>query len=155
MIKPEFPFRGNQLILSSDRIMLHTKSDAIFLFGSAAVSLSSLQTINLDAKEKVLIDSPKIELGPKSMEEEQGIQPVTKALELTVILLQLLQKLELAGSFMAQAAAGKNATPELAASMQALSLAGKTIGEESSRLINVLGITPETNPIMSKVTYTR
>jgi len=155
MIKPEFPFRGNQLILSSDRIMLHTKSDAIFLFGSAAVSLSSLQTINLDAKEKVLIDSPKIELGPKSMEEEQGIQPVTKALELTVILLQLLQKIESAGILMAQAAAGAPATPELGASMLALSKAGEILAGESTRLINVLGITPETNPIMSKVTYTR
>jgi hypothetical protein len=152
MIKPEFPFKGNQLILSSDRIMLHTKSDAIFLFGAGAVALSSLQTINLDAKEKVLIDSPKIELGSKAIDEGE---PITKALELTIILLQLLQKLESAGTLLAQSAAGNNATPELGASMQAIALAGKTLGTEASRLINVLGITPETNPIMSSVTYTR
>ena len=66
MFKPVFPYKGNQLILTSDRVTLHSKTDAIFLFGKEAVSLSSVKTINLDSKEKILLDSKIIELGPKA-----------------------------------------------------------------------------------------
>lgn len=73
MFVPQFPYKGNQIILSSDRITLHSKTDAIFLFGKQAVSLSSPQTINLDASQKVLIDSPKIELGHKAELEGEPV----------------------------------------------------------------------------------
>ena len=56
--KLEFPFTGPQVILSSDRILLHSKKDAIILAGKRAVSLCSTETINLDAKEKIILDSP-------------------------------------------------------------------------------------------------
>ena len=54
--KLEFPFTGPQVILSSDRILLHSKKDAIILAGKRAVSLCSTETINLDAKEKIILD---------------------------------------------------------------------------------------------------
>lgn len=146
MLKPQFPYLDNQLILSSNRIMLHSKSDAIFLFGKGAVSLSSPGTINLDSNEKVLIDSPKIELGKKA--EEDG-DPVVKGLELTVILNQLLFQLQNASMLMAQASES-----DTGASMQAIASAGQIINAESARLINVLGLTPDTNPILSKTTFT-
>jgi len=63
MFKPVFPYKGNQLILTSDRVTLHSKSDAIFLFGKQAVSLSSTKTINLDANEGIKLYTPIIELG--------------------------------------------------------------------------------------------
>lgn len=66
MFNPKFPYDGNQLILTSDRIMAHSKNDGIFLFGNKMVALSSIQTINLDADEKILLDCPKIELGGKA-----------------------------------------------------------------------------------------
>lgn len=69
MFKPEFPYKKNQLILSSDRVTLHSKTDAIFLFGKQAVALSSVKTINLDANEKVLVYSPIIELGNKAQQD--------------------------------------------------------------------------------------
>lgn len=86
MYSPQFPYKGNQVILSSDRVMLHSKNDAIFIFGKQAVSLSSPQTINLDATQKVLIDSPKIELGHKA--EVDG-EPVVLGDRLNNILLDL------------------------------------------------------------------
>jgi hypothetical protein len=73
MYIPEFPYKNNQIILSSDRVMLHSKNDSIFLFGKKAVSLSSPETINLDASKKVLIDSPKIELGHKAEKEGEPV----------------------------------------------------------------------------------
>ena len=53
--KLEFPFTGPQVILSSDRILLHSKKDAIILAGKRAVSLCSTETI--------ILDSDVIELG--------------------------------------------------------------------------------------------
>ena len=57
MFNPKFPYDGNQLILTSDRIMAHSKNDGIFLFGNKMIALSSIQTINLDANEKILLDN--------------------------------------------------------------------------------------------------
>lgn len=146
MLKPQFPYLDNQLILSSDRIVLYSKSDAIFLFGKGAVSLSSPQTINLDSNEKVLIDSPKIELGKKA--EADG-NPVILGTELTLVLRQLLGQLQNASMLMAQVSES-----DIGASMQAIASAGQIINAESARLVNVLGLTPETNPILSKTTFT-
>jgi hypothetical protein len=63
MYVPEFPYTGNQAIIKSDRVILMGDKDAVFIFGNQAIGLSSRHTINLDAKEKVTISSPKIELG--------------------------------------------------------------------------------------------
>ncbi len=147
MLSPEFPFKDNQIILSSDRVMIHSKSDAIFLFGKGAVSLSSPQTINLDSNEKVLIDSPKIELGNRA--EELG-EPVVKGVELTIILQQMMTALTNAGVLLSQVS-----DSEPGASAQAISSAGQIISEETTRLISVLGLSPQTSPILSNVTYTR
>lgn len=146
MLKPKFPYLNNQLILSSDRVLLHSKTDAIFLFGKAAISLSSPATINLDSSEKVLIDAPKIELGRKA--ESDG-NPIVKGTELTLILRQLLQQLQNASMLMAQVSES-----DLGASMQAIASAGQIINAETARITNVLGLTPETNPILSKTTFT-
>ena len=61
--KLQFPFTGPQVILSSDRILLHSKKDAVIIAGKRAVSLCSTETINLDAKEKIILDSDIVELG--------------------------------------------------------------------------------------------
>ena len=63
LTKLEFPYSGAQVILSSDRVLLHSKKDTIILAGKRAVSLCSTETINLDAKEKIIIDCDVIELG--------------------------------------------------------------------------------------------
>lgn len=144
MLSPKFPYLENQIILSSDRIMLHSKKDAIFLFGRAAVSLSSPATINLDSKESVLINSPKILLGDKA---DSAGSPVVLGIELTLILIELLSEITLAGMLMAQ-----SSESNVPASMQAIAAAGQALAKEAARITNVLGLTPETNPIMSKVT---
>ena len=63
LTKLEFPYKNGQIILSSDRVMLHSRKDAIILAGKRAVSLCSTETINLDAKEKIVLDSDIVELG--------------------------------------------------------------------------------------------
>lgn len=60
---PEFPYKGNQVIISSGRVLLHSKDDSIFLFGKKAVSLSSPGVFTVDAESGVTINAPVIELG--------------------------------------------------------------------------------------------
>ena len=69
MLNPKFPFDGDQIILTSDRVMLHSKNDGVFLFGKGTVGLSSPSTINLDSREAVLVYSPKIKLGSRATEQ--------------------------------------------------------------------------------------
>ena len=145
MYKPAFPFKGKQIILSSDRVLLHSKSDSVFLFGSEAVGLSSTKTINLDAYEKVLIDAPKIELG---REAETLGQPVVLGNALNNQLILLLQNVMEAACLLAQASES-----DLGASMEYIRDAGLKLDNEASRLYLVL--TSPGNPILSKTTFTR
>lgn len=63
MYKPVFPYLGPQVIISSGRVVNHSKDDMIFLFGKKGIGLSTPATVNFDVSERVIIASPKIELG--------------------------------------------------------------------------------------------
>ena len=142
MYSPQFPYKGNQVILSSDRVMLHSKNDAIFIFGKQAVSLSSPQTINLDATQKVLIDSPKIELGHKA--EIDG-DPLVLGKKLNGILSAILLSL-LQSSVLLKQVSETN----LGASME-------SIRDAADILYNIsedLKIAIDNNYILSKNTFT-
>lgn len=151
MLNPQFPYKGNQLILSSDRVLLHSKEDAVFIFGKAAIGLSSTQTINLDANEKVLIACDKIELGYKA--ESQG-QPVVLGNELNRQLINLLIELSIAGDQLQLAN-----TTNLGLAMIAIHSAGEKISAACRSLKTLLQKTDESgkpdSPILSKNTFTR
>lgn len=145
IFEPKFPYKGNQIILSSERVMLHAKSDAIFLFGKQAVSLSSTKTINLDAFEKVLIDCEIIELGHNAQAlGEPLILGKTFNRQLSVF----LDRIASAGTLLANVS-----ETDLGASMQYIASAGQKINEEATRLGDLVR-----NPdsiILSKNTFTR
>jgi hypothetical protein len=145
IFEPKFPYKGNQLILSSDRVILHSKSDAIFLFGKQAVSLSSTKTINLDAFDKVLIDCKIIELGSKAQTlGEPLILGKTFAIQMAVF----LDRIAAAGTLLANVS-----ETNLGASMQYIAMAGQKINDEATRLGDLVR-----NPdsiILSKNTFTR
>lgn len=63
MYTPQFPYTGNQAIISSGRVTIHSSDDFIFLFGKKGVAISSPATFTVDANERTIIASPKIELG--------------------------------------------------------------------------------------------
>lgn len=63
MYIPQFPYLGNQVIISSGRVTHHSYDDFIFLFGKKGVSISSPATFTVDANERTIIASPKVELG--------------------------------------------------------------------------------------------
>ncbi len=68
MHKPEFPYLGNQVIISSGRVTAHSKDDMIFLFGKKGIGLSTPATLNLDVGEGIVIASPYIQLGYQATE---------------------------------------------------------------------------------------
>ena len=61
--KPEFPYRGNQIIIDSGRVLLNSKEDSTFIVGKKAVGISSGGTVNIDSNGKCIINSPQIDLG--------------------------------------------------------------------------------------------
>ena len=144
MIIPEFPYKGNQIILTSDRVTLHSKKDGVFLFGKATVGLSSVGTINLDSKEKVLIDAPKIELGNKA---EQFGEPVPLGNSLQSVLTDMNDVLNLLSNAMSKA----NGTDDTST---ALSLATIQVAGSTS-LITIRNIQSRLQNILSQTTYTK
>lgn len=73
MLNPQFPYKGNQVMISSGRVTIHSKSDAIFLFGKQGVGISTPATFNVDAPEKTIINSNIIELGLRAKDEGQPV----------------------------------------------------------------------------------
>lgn len=63
MYKPVFPYLGNQAIVSSGRVVIHSSDDFIFHFGKKGVAISSPASFTVDANEKTIITSPQIQLG--------------------------------------------------------------------------------------------
>jgi len=145
MFEPKFPYKGNQIIISSDRVLLHSKTDAIFLFGKEAVSLSSTKTINLDSVEGVKIDSPSIELGHEA--KTLG-EPVVLGRTLTQELKGLLDAIKSAGDNLKKASS-ENAT--MGATMQSISIAGALLSTAATTLNSRL----TGNSILSKNTFTK
>jgi hypothetical protein len=142
--KPDFPYKGEQIILSSDRVLLHSKNDSIFLFGKQAVSLSSTKTINLDATDKVLIYTNKIELGNEA--EALG-EPLVLGRTLNTQLIVFLSVLQTVGNQLANASESN-----LAATMTLITGAGTALAGEAERL---KGLLQGESQILSKKTYTR
>ena len=95
--KPEFPYLGEQIIINSGRVTLNSKDDSIFLFGKKAIGFSSAGTINFDADDKVIINSPQIYLGIDAKE------PLVKGQALENLLSDLLDSLNELGEKMMSA----------------------------------------------------
>lgn len=86
--QPDFPYRGKQIIIDSDRVTLNSKSDATFLVGKKAVSISSGGTINLDSDGKCIINSSAIDLGL------EAIHPVIHGDTFVTVFTAFLQALD-------------------------------------------------------------
>jgi hypothetical protein len=86
--KPDFPYLGEQIIITSGRVTLNSKDDSVFLFGKKAIGFSSAGTINFDSDDKVIINAPQIYLGLEAKE------PLVKGQALENLLLELLDSLE-------------------------------------------------------------
>jgi hypothetical protein len=85
--KPDFPYLGEQIIINSGRVILNSKDDSVFLFGKKAIGFSSAGTINFDADEAIIVNTPKLYLGIGATE------PLVKGTQLTIMLDDILDAL--------------------------------------------------------------
>lgn len=90
--KPVFPYLGEQIIINSGRVILNSKEDSVFLFGKKAIGFSSAGTINFDADESVIINTPKLYLGLGAEE------PLVKGTQLSIMLEDILDALNILSS---------------------------------------------------------
>jgi len=137
---PQFPYKGDQIILSADRVTIHSKNDAIFLFGKQAVGLSSVKTINLDANQEILLYCKKITLG------ENAKEPLILGKFFNDRLKLFVQEISTVSVLLAQCSES-----ELGTSMQAISSAGKKLNKACKIMLNVI----ENDSFLSKNTYTK
>ena len=86
--KPQFPYRGNQIIIDSDRVLVNSKEDSTFIIGKKAVGISTQGTFNVDSGGKTIINSPEIMLGLEAK------HPLIKGDTLLVILTTFLKVLD-------------------------------------------------------------
>ena len=91
--RPEFPYKGNQVMISSGRVQLHSKDDSIFLFGKRGVGISTNGILGVDAKEGVTLSAPIIELGVEAKNPAYG-QPIIKGNDFITQFSRLLQALD-------------------------------------------------------------
>jgi len=65
---PDFPYTGDQIIVTSGRVLFNAKDDSVFLFAKKSIGFSSAGTINFDSDDSCIINSPKIYLGLNATE---------------------------------------------------------------------------------------
>jgi len=88
---PQFPYNGNQIVFNSDRVLINSKNDSIFLFSNKVIGLSSNEGIHLNTEKNVIINSSNIQLGLNAEE------PLVKGNQLKNILETLFSNLENVG----------------------------------------------------------
>lgn len=140
MIKPEFPYKGNQVIITSERLIFHSRKDGIFLFGKATIGLSSVGTINMDSNEGIKINAPYIELGLNA-------QTLGESAVLGDTLTSILSNLNSALSLVANGLSKVDGSSEesVATSMSILSTVGDSLISATNNFSNRLdGITSDT-----------
>lgn len=93
MYTPQFPYLGNQAITTSGRVVIHSYDDFIFLFGKKGVAISSPATFTVDANERTIIASPKIELGYQAEAEGEPLLLGTTTVKQLSYLLDAIQNL--------------------------------------------------------------
>lgn len=137
-------YKDNQIILSSGRVLLHSKDDSTLIFGKKSIALSSLGTVNFDVTDRVLINSPKIELG-----YEAELQGESVLLGNSTVLL-LSRMIKMLGAL--SVAIGQLSQTELESSIPGIVKASKVIEQEFPQLV---AIANQSGSLLSQVTYTR
>ena len=142
MYKPEFPYKGNQVIISSGRVTNHSYDDFIFMFGKKGVSISSPATFTVDATESTSISSGFIELGLRAKLEGE---PILLGRKTAFQLGQLLDNLQALGNSLANISESG-----LAASLPQIIASAKILADTTPVIKKQLQ-----GPCLSKTTYTK
>jgi hypothetical protein len=126
--KYDFPYKGNQALICSDRVMLYSKKENVLLYSRQEVGISAIKTISIYSGENVIVNSPKITLG-----DEFATEAAMLGDTFTIQLTRLLENLKNAGNRLQGAS-----TTNPGAAAQSIRIAGKEIENASNVMINYL-----------------
>ena len=122
MYTPIFPYNKEQIILTSDRVVLNSKLDSIFLFADKVISLSSNEGVHINTDEGVYVNGKEIKLGLDAKE------PIVKGNELKNLLDNLLTTLSNVGILLSTATdSNGNPIPQVVT-------AGKSLQKSAQRI---------------------
>jgi hypothetical protein len=139
---PSHPkYIGNQIIVSSGRVTLHSKDDSTMIFGKKAIALSSLGSVNFDVTTKLIINSPKIILG---IDADITGEPVLLGKGTVLLISRLLDKLTVLGTALTQLS-----ETELEKAIPAISFASTELANLCPKL------RADLESLLSTVTYTK
>lgn len=137
MYKPLFPYDEDQILISSNRVSINSKTDSIFFFSSKIISLSSNEGIHINTDNKVVINSSNIYLGLNAVE------PLVKGNQLTNFHVRLINDLKNVGEQLSDAVDSNN-NP-----LPSVQTAGNILIKSSRRLNKLI------KSINSEVNYTK
>lgn len=84
-------YKGNQIIINSDRLVLNTKKESILISGKESIGLNA-KNVNIDADRYVGIDSDFIYLGEEAIKSEER-QPAVLGIENKKLLQEVIEML--------------------------------------------------------------
>ena len=124
--KPQFPYSGEQIILNSDRILINSKNDSIFLFSSKVISLSSNEGVHINTEKEFITNASKIKLGIDASE------PLVRGNKFKNMMNKLLSDLENVGEQLLIA------TDSNGNALSAVQTAGNSLIKSSKRIKTLL-----------------
>jgi len=134
---PEFPYRGDQAIINSGRVLFNAKDDSVLFFAKKSIGLSSAGTINFDSSDAYIVNAPKIYLGLNATE------PLVRGQRLYTYLQDLNNTLSLLGKSLSKEMGVPPGTP-----LGALNVAGTDL-EKTVQLLST-----QIDGLLSKQNFT-
>lgn len=134
---PEFPYKGDQAIINSGRVLLNAKDDSVLIFAKKSVGFSSAGTIHFNSDNDCIINSPKIYLGLNATE------PLVKGARLADYLGDLNETLVTLGKALSKVKGVKAGVPYIALN---------TAGVDLVKTVELLAV--QIDGLLSKQNYT-
>lgn len=134
---PEFPYKGDQAIINSGRVLLNAKDDSVLIFAKKSVGFSSAGTIHFNSDSDCIINSPKIYLGLNAVE------PLVKGARLADYLGDLNETLVTLGKALTKVKGVKSGVPFIALN---------TAGVDLVKTVELLAV--QIDGLLSKQNYT-
>jgi hypothetical protein len=134
---PEFPYKGDQAIINSGRVLLNAKDDSVFVFAKKSIGLSSAGSIHFNSDDVMIINSPKIYLGLNATE------PLVKGGRLVDYLGDLNETLVTLGKALTKVKGVKEGVPYIALN---------TAGVDLVKTVELLAV--QVDGLLSKQNYT-
>lgn len=144
--KYEFPYKGNQALICSDRVMLYSKKENVLLYSRQEIGISAIKPVNIYSGENVIVNSPKISLGDETADES-----IIKGDTFTTELVNFLANLQTVATHMS-----KFSESNLGAAAQDMHIAGMYLMNSTARLQNFLSpISGRKGDHLSKISYVK